>query len=138
MVRERTMEWSNGALSDTGVARAGCAAGFRVLGRRGRSPLLVGACPLGVCVLDTGRPAQPLVEFVPFGKHRVTHVAFAGGHLYVTGEGHLWRLQVAPSYVVVNGTLMLSDEGAAGEALLLATPGGAEPKLVRTEERPYL
>jgi hypothetical protein len=93
--RERTIEWVRPG------GGGGCADGFKVLARPGRSSLLVAACPLGVCVVDTASstdaPSSPLIERVDFG-HRVSNVAVGGdGNLYVTGEGHLWRLALSPA-----------------------------------------
>lgn len=88
--RERTVEWARPG------GGGGCAGGFTLLARPQRSTLLVGACPLGVCVVDVERDDHAMVEYVEF-PHRTTNVALAPGdhHLYVTGEGHLWRLPLA-------------------------------------------
>ena len=90
--RERTIEWRR---PDGG---GGCADGFKIASREGRSSLLIGSCPLGVCVVDLERGENAVLERVEFGGHRVSNVAFGGDdHLYVTGEGHLWRLPLNPS-----------------------------------------
>lgn len=89
-VRNRTVTWSRP------VSGGGCADGFKLLARPGRSTLLVGACPMGVCVVDTTRTGDgAVVEYVEF-THRTSNVVLGGDdHLYVTGEGHLWRLPLA-------------------------------------------
>ena len=87
--RQRTVEWARPG------GGAGCADGFKIFARPGKSPILIGACPLGVCVLDTARTDHPVFEYVDL-HHRTTSVALGGdGHLYVTGEGHLWSLILA-------------------------------------------
>ena len=94
-VRNRTIEWAKPG------GGGGCAGGFKMLRRPdGHPPLIVGACPLGVCVVDIGRHDNHVVEYVPFGKFRVSNVAFSGGWLYVTGEGHLWRLRIGTGRTV--------------------------------------
>lgn len=111
--RSKTIEW---ARPEGG---GGCANGFVVLRQppedngKGamtyRAPLLVASCPLGVCVVDTGRTHQPVVEYVPFGKFRVSNIAFDGnGSMYATGEGHVWRLKLSPEIAVGNSTLTRS------------------------------
>ena len=92
-VRDRVIEWKPPA---RGVGGGGCADGFKLLDRSsvGKSLLLVGACPMGVCVVDTARDDNHVIEYVPFPS-RVSNVAFGGdGWLYVTGQEHLWRLQL--------------------------------------------
>ena len=46
-------------------------------------------------MVDTERTDHAVIEYVPF-THRVSNVALGGDNrLYVTGEGHLWRLPLA-------------------------------------------
>ena len=121
----------------------GCSDGFKLLPRpMGRNMLLVGACPHGVCVVDTGiaKPHIPspitgygdyraatdsatgvgkVVEYIPLGEVygglRVTSVAFGGdGWLYVAGEGSLWRLQLSSYFAEAAAELVRAQSGAAG------------------------
>jgi gluconolactonase len=89
-VRTRTIEWTRPG------GGGGCSDGFKLLSRPdGRAPLIVSACPLGVCIVDTGKADNHVVQYVDFAK-RVSNVAFGGdGFLYVTGDGHLWRAPLA-------------------------------------------
>ena len=91
--RVRTIEWARPG------GGGGCADGFKFLPRPGRPSLLVGSCPLGVCVVDPSRPDEDaLVEYVDFGGFVVSNVAFGGDdldHLYVTGSGHVWKLPLS-------------------------------------------
>ena len=45
----------------------------------------------GLCARPAQKKGGGLVEYVDFGA-RVSNVAFGPRHLYVTGEGSLWRL----------------------------------------------
>ena len=93
--RNATIEWEK-----AGGGR-GCADGFKLLPRGPElSPLIVGSCPYGVCVVDTG--TRKVVQYLPFGAKRVSNVAFGAGWLYVTGD-RLWRIR-------------LTDEAAAWAA----------------------
>ena len=124
--RQQTIEWRQPPAGGRQDQVAGCAAGLKTLARTGANParfdppsladegappLLVAACPLGVCVLDPSAPlGHQLVEHVPFQDLRVSNVAFGSSRrvdvetlreseeafLYVTGEGHLWRVVLAP------------------------------------------
>ena len=123
--RSRTIEWQRPG------GGGGCADGFKMLARRedhtGTSlpPLIVASCPLGVCVVDTGRSDNHVVEYVPFGKYRVSNLAFDGnGSMYVTGEGHLWRLRLGAGVRVVNETLTRTVMGRAAETPFLVASGG--------------
>ena len=75
-------------------------------------------------VVDTGRTDSHVVEYVPFGKHRVSNLAFDGnGSMYVTGEGHLWRLRLSAGVMVVNDTLVRTVTGRAAETPFLIATG---------------
>ena len=90
-VRDRVIEWEAPQGS-----RLGCSDGFKLLDRsaENKAPLIVSACPKGVCVVDTGKADNHVLEYVPFPS-RVSNVAFGGdGWLYVTGEQHLWRIEL--------------------------------------------
>jgi len=102
---------ANWTIEQSVGATKGCADGFKVHGPSGS---LVSACPQGVCVVATHgghkSPYNPhpdpedlfhdgsggIVEYVSFGKRRVSNVAFGDdGWLYITGEKSLWRLPLS-------------------------------------------
>ena len=89
-VRDRMVSWSRAG------GGGGCADGFAMLARPHRPTLLIGACPMGVCVIDTSLIGDAaMIQHVEF-THRTSNVAVgADNYVYVTGEGHLWRLPLA-------------------------------------------
>eukprot|EP00466_Bigelowiella_natans_P012871 jgi/Bigna1/144523/aug1.88_g19231 len=86
---------------------SGCADGFKVIPGLDdddddvpSSPMIIGSCPGGLCILDTRdwKLYEPLLAYLGMPE-RVSNVAVGGdGYLYITGEGKLWRLKIHEDY----------------------------------------